>query len=281
MTNVPRIPLSNTASIPQLGFGVFQVPPEQTADVVAEAFEMGYRHIDTAQMYGNEAGVGAAVAASPVPRDQLWITSKLNNGFHRPDDARRAFDATLDALGTEVDLFLIHWPLPTLYDGEFVSTWRALGEFLDDGRARTIGVSNFEPAHLDQIVAETGIAPAVNQIEAHPYLPNEAARAATQRHGAVVEAWSPIARGAVLSEPTIVEIATRLSATPSQVVLGWHLERGDIVFPKTTHRNRMIENLGATGVQLSAADMAAIAGLDRGEAGRTGPHPSTFDYIPT
>jgi 2,5-diketo-D-gluconate reductase A len=279
--DVPFLPLSGSASIPQLGFGVFKVPPGETAGVVAEALEVGYRHIDTAQMYGNERGVGEGLAASGLPRDQVWLTSKLNNGFHLPDDARREFDATLTALGTDhVDLFLIHWPLPTRYDGDYVSTWRVLTEFLADGRARTIGVSNFQPDHLDRIVAETGVAPAVNQIEVHPYLTNEAARAATHRYGAVVEAWSPIAKGLVLDDPVVVEIAGRVGATPSQVVLAWHLQRGDIVFPKTMHRGRMVENLAAVDVRLTESDMAAISGLDRGEKGRTGPNPDAMDWIP-
>lgn len=280
-TPVPTIRLSDSAAIPQLGFGVFQVPPADTAAVVAEALEAGYRHIDTAEMYRNERGVGEGLVASGLPRDQVWITSKLNNGYHRPDDARRAFDTTLAELGTDyVDLFLIHWPLPTRYDGDYVSTWRVLTELLADGRARTIGVSNFQPAHLDRIVAETGVAPSVNQIEVHPYLTNEAARAATHRHGAVVEAWSPIAKGQVLDDPVVTAIAERVGATPSQVVLAWHLQRGDIVFPKTTHPERMRENLGAVDVRLSDADLAAISGLDRGEDGRTGPNPDVFDWIP-
>lgn len=278
---IPTLQLTETAAIPQLGFGVFQVPPDRTAAVTGEALEVGYRHIDTAQMYGNEKGVGEAVAASGLPREDVWITSKLNNGFHRPDDARRAFDSTLADLGTDyVDLFLIHWPLPTRYDGDFVSTWRVLAELAADGRARTIGVSNFQPAHLDRIVAETGVAPVVNQIEAHPYFANEEARAATHRHGAVVEAWAPIAKGAVLTDPAVVEVAARVGATPSQVVIAWHLGRGDIVFPKTSTRARMAENLGAVDVRLSAADVAAIDALDRGEAGRTGPNPDAFDWIP-
>ncbi|MCB2175044.1 MAG: aldo/keto reductase [Actinomycetales bacterium] len=280
-TPVPTIQLSDSAAIPQLGFGVFQVPPADTAAVVAEALEAGYRHIDTAEMYRNERGVGEGLVASGLPRDQVWVTSKLNNGFHRPDDARRAFDTTLAELGTDyVDLFLIHWPLPTRYDGDYVSTWRVLTEFLADGRARTIGVSNFQPGHLDRIVAETGVAPSVNQIEVHPYLTNEAARAATHRHGAVVEAWSPIAKGQVLADPVVTAIAERVGATPSQVVLAWHLQRGDIVFPKTTHPERMRENLGAVDVRLSDDDLATIAGLDRGEDGRTGPNPDVFDWIP-
>ena len=205
---VPSLTLNNQTQIPQLGFGVFQVPPAETAEVVSQALQVGYRHIDTAQMYGNEQEVGVALAASDVPLEELWITSKLNNGYHRPDDARRAFDETLAKLGLEqIDLFLIHWPLPTLYDGDYVSTWRTLTEFVEDGRARSIGVSNFQPAHLDRIIAETGVVPAVNQIEVHPYFGNEAAREASRRHGVVVESWSPIAQGAVLDDEVIGKVA--------------------------------------------------------------------------
>jgi len=279
---ISSVRLSDSAAIPQLGFGVFQIPPEQTAAVVTEALEVGYRHIDTAEMYRNERGVGEAIAASGIAREELWVTSKLNNGFHRPDDARRAFDQTLVELGLDrIDLFLIHWPLPTLYDGDYVSTWRVLGELLADGRARTVGVSNFQPAHLDRIVAETGLAPAVNQIEVHPYFTNEAARAATHRHGAVVEAWSPLAQGAVLDDPAIGRIAATHGSTPSQVALAWHLHRGDIVFPKTMHRERMVENLASADLQLSADEVAVISALDRGEQGRTGPNPDTFDLLPS
>jgi 2,5-diketo-D-gluconate reductase A len=277
---VPTVTLHDGREIPQLGFGVFKVPPEDTQEIVEQAFEVGYRHIDTAEMYRNEAAVGAAIAAGGIPRDELWITSKLNNGFHRPDDARRAFDETLAALGLDqVDLFLIHWPLPTRYDGDFVSTWRTLAEFQDDGRARSIGVSNFEPEHLRRIIDETGVVPTVNQIEVHPDLGNEAARAAGAEHRIVTEAWAPIARGRVLDDPTIVEIADRLGRTPSQVTLRWHLQRGDVVFPKSVHRERMEENFQIFDFELSDDDMRAITGLDRGEAGRTGPNPNTFDAL--
>jgi 2,5-diketo-D-gluconate reductase A len=278
---VPTITLNNQSEIPQLGFGVFQVPPEQTAEVVSQALDVGYRHIDTAQMYQNEQEVGVALKATDIPREELWITSKLNNGYHRPDDARRAFDETLDKLGLEqIDLFLIHWPLPTLYDGDFVSTWRTLTEFVQDGRARSVGVSNFQPAHLDRLVAETGVVPTVNQIEVHPYFTNEAARAASIRHGIEVEAWSPIAQGAVLDDEVIGKVAAAHGKTPSQVTLRWHVERGDIVFPKSMHRERMEENFDIFDFELSADEVAAISGLDKGEDGRTGPNPDTFDYIP-
>jgi 2,5-diketo-D-gluconate reductase A len=278
---VPNLVLNNQTQIPQLGFGVFQVPPAQTAEVVHQALEVGYRHIDTAQMYGNEQEVGEAIKASGIPREELWITSKLNNGYHRPDDARRAFGETLDKLGLEqIDLFLIHWPLPTRYDGDYVSTWRTMAEFVGDGRARGVGVSNFEPEHLDLIMAETGVTPAVNQIEAHPYFTNEAARAASHRHGIAVEAWSPIAQGAVLDDPTITGIADAHGKTPSQVTLRWHVQRGDIVFPKSTHRERMEENFAIFDFALTDDEVAAIAALDKGEDGRTGPNPTTFDFIP-
>ena len=279
--SVPTITLNNQTQIPQLGFGVFQVPPEQTADTVTKAFEVGYRHIDTAQMYGNEQEVGVAIANADIPRDELYVTSKLNNGFHRPDDARRAFDDTMDKLGLDqIDLFLIHWPLPTLYDGDFVSTWQTLAEFVADGRARSIGVSNFQPAHLERIIAETGVVPAVNQIEVHPYFTNEEARAASIRHGIEVEAWSPIAQGAVLSDDTIGKIAAAHGKSISQVTLRWHVERGDIVFPKSMSQERMRENFDIFDFSLTAEEVETIASLDRGPEGRRGPDPDTFDYVP-
>jgi 2,5-diketo-D-gluconate reductase A len=278
---VPTLTLNDQTTIPQLGFGVFQVPPEQTEEVVTTAFGVGYRHIDTAEMYQNEAGVGAAIKAAGLPREELYITSKLNNGFHRPDDARRAFDRTLDQLGLDrIDLFLIHWPLPTLYDGDYVSTWRTLAEFVADGRATSIGVSNFQPAHLDRIVEETGVVPVVNQIEVHPYFTNEAARAGSHRHQVAVESWSPIAQGAVLGDPTIGEIAAAHGKTPSQVTLRWHVERGDIVFPKSVREERMRENFDIFDFLLTDDEVSAISALDRGEPGRTGPNPDTFDYVP-
>jgi 2,5-diketo-D-gluconate reductase A len=278
---VPPLTLNDGTTIPQLGFGVFQIPPKDTEAAVSQALEVGYRHIDTAEMYGNERGVGAAVAASGLARDDVFITSKLNNGFHRPDDARRAFDGTLEALGTDhVDLFLIHWPLPTRYDGDFVSTWNTLIEFQADGRARSIGVSNFQPSHLDRLARETSVVPAVNQVEVHPYFGNEEVRAADAAAGILTEAWSPIAQGAVLDDPVVTGIASRLDRTASQVVLRWHVQRGDIVFPKTTHVERMRENLALFDFELGDEDMAAITALDRGEAGRRGPDPDTFDWIP-
>lgn len=278
---VPTITLNNQTTIPQLGFGVFQVPPAETAATVTQALEVGYRHIDTAQMYQNEEGVGEAIKVSGIARDELYVTSKLNNGFHEPDAARRAFDETLTRLGLDrIDLFLIHWPLPTLYDGDFVSTWRTLAEFVEDGRATSIGVSNFQPAHLDRIIAETGVVPAVNQIEVHPYFTNEDARAASIRHGVEVEAWSPIAQGKVLDDEVINKIGADYGKTASQVTLRWHVERGDIVFPKSMKAERMRENFEIFDFSLTQDEVAAISALDRGEDGRTGPNPDTFDYVP-
>jgi len=279
--SIPTIPLHDGTSIPQLGFGVFQVPPEDTAETVTKAFEVGYRHIDTAEMYENEAGVGEAIKASGIPRDELYVTSKLSNAWHEPDDARRAFDETLTTLGLDqLDLFLIHWPLPMLYDGDYVSTWKVLTELVADGRLRSAGVSNFEPDHLDRIVEETGIVPVVNQIEVHPFFGNEEARAASHEHGIKVEAWSPIAQGAVLDDEVIGKIAAAHGRTPSQVTLRWHVQRGDIVFPKSVREERMRENFAIFDFELTPEDMEAITALDKGEDGRTGPNPDAFDYVP-
>jgi 2,5-diketo-D-gluconate reductase A len=278
---VPTITLNDHTTIPQLGFGVFQVPPPETAATVTTAFEVGYRHIDTAQMYRNESGVGEAIAASGIPRDELYITTKLNNGHHRPDDVRRSFDESLKALRLDqVDLFLIHWPMPTEYDGDYVSTWKAMSQLVADGGARSVGVSNFQPAHLDRIIDETGVIPAVNQVEAHPYFNNDGAREASHGHGVKVEAWSPIAQGRVLQDPVITEIAEAHDKTTSQVTLRWHVERGDIVFPKSMHEDRMRENLEIFDFSLTPEQVTAITALDRGEDGRTGPHPDTMDWIP-
>ena len=237
MSHVPTIDLNDGAKIPQLGFGVFQIDPGETADAVRTALDIGYRHIDTAEMYGNEAGVGQGIRDAGVDRGDVFITSKLNNGFHKPDDARRAFDGTLEALGSDyVDLFLIHWPLPTLYDGDFVSTWQTLEEFKRDGRARSIGVSNFQVAHLERLAKETDTVPAVNQIEVHPYFTNDEVRAYGRKHGIATEAWSPIAQGKVLGDQVVEGIADATGKSPAQVVLRWHIQRGDIVFPKSVTR---------------------------------------------
>lgn len=278
---VPSITLNDGTTIPQLGFGVFQIEPSDTAEAVTRALEIGYRHIDTAEMYGNEAEVGEAIRTSGIPRDEIYVTSKLNNGFHRPDDAKRAFGETMEKLGLDkIDLFLIHWPLPTLYDGDYVSTWRTMASFVEDGRAASVGVSNFQPAHLERIVAETGVVPAVNQVEVHPYFTNEAVRAADAEHGIATEAWSPIAQGKVLGDPVITEIAQAKGVSPAQVTLRWHIERGDIVFPKSVTPERIRENFEIFGFSLTPDEVSRISALDKGEEGRTGPNPDEFDYVP-
>ena len=281
MSAVPSITLNDGNTIPQLGFGVFQIEPKDTAKAVYEALDIGYRHVDTAEMYGNEKEVGEAIRSFGLDRSDVFVTSKLSNASHEPRDAREAFDATLSGLGFDyVDLFLIHWPLPTLYDGDFVSTWKVLEEFHSDGRARSIGVSNFQVEHLERLAAETNTVPAVNQIEVHPYLTNEAVRGYGREHRIATEAWSPIAQGGVLEDPTITRIAEEIGKTPAQVVLRWHIQRGDIVFPKSVTPSRMKENFELFDFELDSEDMEAISTLDRGEQGRTGPHPDKFDHVP-
>jgi 2,5-diketo-D-gluconate reductase A len=279
MSDVPTVQLNDGNEIPQLGFGVFQIEPEETAEAVTRALEVGYRHIDTAEMYGNEREVGEAVRASGLDRGEVFVTSKLSNGAHRPDDARGAFDGTLSALGFDhVDLFLIHWPLPTLYDGDYVSTWRVLEDLKADGRAGSIGVSNFQVDHLERLAAEADVVPAVNQIELHPYFQNRELAAYGEEHGIATEAWSPIAQGEVLDDPEIGEVAERLNRTPAQVVLRWHIQHGYVVFPKSATPERITENYELFDFELDAEDMDRIDSLDRGEPGRQGPHPDRFAY---
>ncbi|MGW5557280.1 aldo/keto reductase [Micromonospora sp. NPDC003944] len=278
---IPDISLNDGTTIPQLGFGVFQIEPKDTVAAVTTALEVGYRHIDTAEMYGNEAEVGEAVRMSGLDRGSVYVTSKLSNAFHRPDDARKAFESTLSALKMDyIDLFLIHWPLPTLYDGDYVSTWKVLEEFQRDGRARSIGVSNFQVSHLQRLADEASVVPAVNQIEAHPYFTNDEVRAYGREHNILTEAWSPIAQGKVLDDPTVVDIAGQLDRTPAQVVLRWHVQRGDIIFPKSTTPKRIEENTRIFDFELDDAAMERITELGKGEAGRQGPNPDTFAYLP-
>jgi 2,5-diketo-D-gluconate reductase A len=277
MTAVPNVTLNNGVEIPQLGFGVFQIKPVDTVEAVTAALAVGYRHIDTAEMYGNEKEVGKAIAASDLDPADVFVTSKLNNNNHGFDQARRAFDQTLSDLDLDaVDLFLIHWPLPTL--GDFVPTWKALEAIYQEGRARSIGVSNFQAAHLQRLLDETDVVPAANQIEAHPYLTQEALRAFDAEHGIATEAWSPIAQGGVLDDATINGLADKHHKSPAQVVLRWHIQLGNIVFPKSTNPKRMQENFEIFDFELSESDVAAISGCNRDE--RTGPDPDTFDYVP-
>ena len=281
MSAVPRLRLNDGNPVPQLGFGVFQIEPKDTARAVRQALEIGYRHIDTAEMYGNEQGVGEAIRAFGLDRSEVFVTSKLSNACHRPEDARKAFGATLAQLGFDyVDLFLIHWPLPTLYGGDFVSTWQTLEGFYREGRARSIGVSNFQPAHLERLAQEADVAPAVNQIEVHPYFPNDALRGYGREHRIATEAWSPLAQGKVLGDPAITQLADKVGKTPAQVVLRWHLQRGDIVFPKSAAPSRMRKNFELFDFELEPADVERITALGRGESGRIGPNPDTFAYIP-
>jgi 2,5-diketo-D-gluconate reductase A len=275
VTAIPDVTLNNGQQIPQLGFGVFLIEPQDTVAAVSTALEAGYRHFDTAEMYGNEQEVGEAIRRSGLERGEIYITSKLNNDAHEPDDARRAFDESLKALGLDyLDLFLIHWPLPTRYDGDFVSTWRTLEEFYREGRARSIGVSNFQPHYLRRLHGESEIIPAVNQIEVNPYLTQDELRGFCAEHQIAVEAWSPLGRGNVLEDPEIATIARRAAKTPAQVVLRWHIQRGDIVFPKSVTASRIRENIDIFDFGLSADEVEAITALNRNE--RTGPNPDKF-----
>jgi 2,5-diketo-D-gluconate reductase A len=274
---VPTITLNNGVEIPQLGFGVYLIRPEDTVKAVTSALEIGYRHIDTAQMYGNEREVGVAVRDSGLPREDVFVTSKLNNNRLERDDILRSFDTSLAELGFDhLDLFLIHWPLPAVAD--YVARWKVMEEIYAGGRVRAIGVSNFQPRHLRDLFEATGITPAVNQVEAHPFLTQDDLRAFHAEHGIVTEAWAPIARGKVDDDAVIAEIAGRVGRTPAQVTLRWHIQRGDVVFPKSVTRSRIEENFAIFDFELEDADMTAISALDRGE--RTGPNPDEFNYVP-
>lgn len=276
MSQVPSLTLNNGVDMPQLGFGVWQVPDDEAEKAVATAIESGYRSIDTAAIYENEVGTGKAVAASAVARDELFVTTKLWNSQQGYDKTLRAFDASLDKLGLDyVDLYLIHWPLPV--KDAYVDTYKALEKILSDGRAKAIGVSNFLPEHLERLIAETSVVPAVNQIELHPQLQQAELRAFHARHGIATEAWSPLGQGKGLLEvPTVVAIARKHDRTPAQVVLRWHLQTGNVVIPKSVTPSRIVENLDVFGFELDGDDLAAFAALDEGK--RLGPDPAEFAY---
>ena len=277
MTPVPTIRLNNGVQIPQLGYGVFQIPPDQTVEATRTALEIGYRHIDTAQMYGNEAQVGQAVRESGIDRSEVFVTSKLNNNRLERDDILRSFDQSLSDMGFDyLDLFLIHWPLPAASD--YVARWKVLEEIYASGRVKAIGVSNFNPHHLRDLFAASETTPAVNQVEVHPYLTQDDLRAFDADHGIVTEAWAPIAKGKITDEPVIGRIAEQLGRTPAQVTLRWHIQRGDVVFPKSVTRSRVEENFAVFDFELDPQQMDAITALDRGE--RTGPDPDAFNWIP-
>jgi 2,5-diketo-D-gluconate reductase A len=272
-SHVPLIPLRGEVAIPQLGFGVFQVPPDDTAEVTLHALQTGYRHIDTASAYRNEAGVGQAVRASGLDRDKVFVTTKCFNDDHGYEQAKQALRASLDRLEMAyVDLYLIHWPVPA--HDRYAETWRAFTELQADGLARAIGVSNFQPAHLERIIAETGVTPAVNQVELHPRLQQAGLRREHERLGIVTEAWSPLAQGQALDDPVIGEIAAVHDKSPGQVVLRWHVQLGNVVFPKSVTPERIEENFDIFDFHLTPAQVRAIDALDAGD--RIGPDPETF-----
>jgi diketogulonate reductase-like aldo/keto reductase len=272
-SQIPTVSLRDGSEIPQLGFGVFQVPPEDTAAVVAKALQTGYRHIDTAAAYRNEAGVAEAIRASGLQRGEVFVTTKCFNDDHGYEQAKRAFRASLERLGFDyVDLYLIHWPVPAR--DRYVETWKAFVDLRADGLVRSIGVSNFQPAHLERLISETGETPSINQVELHPYLQQGALREKHRELGIVTEAWSPLAQGQAPQDPVIARIAETHSRTPGQVVIRWHLQLGNVVIPKSVTPKRIEQNLDVFDFELSDSEMQAIAGLDAG--GRIGPDPETF-----
>ncbi|MGA5870156.1 aldo/keto reductase [Streptomyces cinereoruber] len=274
LPHIPTVALNDGTEIPQLGFGVFQVPDHETTTAVTHALDAGYRSVDTAAVYGNEAGVGRALAASGIARDELYVTTKLWNADQGYDTTLRAFDDSLAELGLDhVDLYLIHWPAPAR--DLYVDTWRAIGTLVADGRVRTAGVSNFKASHLERLLDSSDLVPAVNQIELHPGLQQRELRELHAVHGIATEAWSPLAQGAVLTDPVITGIAARHGKSPAQVVLRWHLQLGNVVIPKSVTPARIRENLDVFDFDLGAEEMAAMAGLDRGL--RTGPDPDVLD----
>jgi 2,5-diketo-D-gluconate reductase A len=274
MPTVPSLKMHNGLEIPQLGFGVFLVPPEETKQAVAEALKAGYRLIDTAQGYRNEEGVGAAITESDVPRDELFITTKLTNSEHGYDKTLAAFEGSMKKLNLDVlDLFLIHWPLP-MFD-QYVETWRAFEKLLADGRVRSIGVSNFEIPHLQRLLAETDVTPAVNQVELHPEFPQEELRAFHDERGILTESWGPLGQGkGLLENAEIIEVSRRKGRTPAQVVLRWHVQLGCVVIPKSVHPDRMRENIELFDFELDDRDLAEISKVRTGQ--RLGADPNEF-----
>ena len=270
---IPRISLRPDVEIPQLGFGVFQVPPDETEEVVARALSAGYRHLDTAAAYRNEAAVGQAVHASGLDRSEVFITTKCFNDDHGREKAKKAFKKSLERLELEhIDLYLIHWPVPA--HDLYVETWEAFIELQAEGLVRAIGVSNFQPAHLERLIAETGVTPAINQVELHPHFQQAGLRHEHERLGIVTEAWSPLGQGQALEDPVIVQIAEAHSKTPAQTVIRWHLQLGNVVIPKSVTPARIAENFDVFDFQLADAEMEAIKALDEGR--RIGPDPDTF-----
>lgn len=276
--DAPIVTLNDGNSIPQLGMGVWQVDPKITAQVVLDGIAAGFRLIDTAEGYKNEEGVGEAIKRAGVPREELFITSKLRNGGHRRDDALKSFDATMKALGIEtLDMFLIHWPVPG--QNRYVEAWKALVELRDAGRIRSIGVSNFDNDHLERIIGETGEVPAVNQIELHPYFQQRYNREVNAERGIHIECYSPLGSGEVLTDQVIAEIAKAHGKSVAQTIIRWHLQQGLIVIPKSIHADRLRDNFHVFDFELSADEMKAIDGLDKGEAGRTGSDPKTAAFL--
>lgn len=277
---IPTLTLPTGSPIPVLGFGTYKVAPEDTYDAVRRALDVGYRHIDTAQMYGNEAEVGAALDASGIARDQIFLTTKVDNSNHEPERAAASITRSLEELRTDyVDLLLVHWPLPTLYGGDVTLPWPALEDAFNAGGARAIGLSNYEREHVDAVRAIATVTPHVLQVEAHPFLPNADLRAYAHGLGMVFEAWSPLARGRATTDPTLIDIGAQLGVSAAQVALRWAIDRGHVVFPKTLSRQRMATNIDAFSFTLSPDQQARIDALDQGEAGRTGSHPATMNRL--
>ena len=277
---IPTLTLPTGAPNPVLGFGTYKIAPDDTYEAISRALNIGYRHIDTAQMYGNEAEVGAAIETSEIPRDEIFLTTKVDNSNHEPERAAASIQRSLNDLRTDyVDLLLVHWPLPTLYGGDVTLPWPALEDAFTGGSARAIGLSNYERKHIEAVRAAATVAPHVLQVEAHPFFPNADLRTYAQGLGMVFEAWSPLARGRATTDPTLRAIADQLGVSAAQVALRWAIDRGHVVFPKTLRRERMATNIDAFSFSLTPEQTARIDTLNRGESGRTGSHPATMNRL--